>query len=412
MPESLSQLDEVSKHPVFCKSVAKVEVNVSFYDKCLAEDKLAYKTSRRMDLYQRVQFYNRPRFRRIGHEEKRDCQRAMCLLDEWETFGNDDYENSKSLGNVDLLAKAYEEYRRRYQAQEDAKVGGRHLQTMAKALSRMINLKSIILCDRDWERSPPGSPFSDEALTRICLQRMPWKRALGAPPGAPPVDILPGLFKTLSGIGTCLHTFKVAVSPPNDLAVLQMSEDSQQHIRSVLKQSQELSMVISSWNRQDSLIVDNSRPKREMLQLASVTTAVFDAPDIQRLELSLGDYPVFYQVPQISFSEMVPTKVWPHLYTVSLHHVPFHEKELAAFVDRQQTTIRSLTMNEAYLLSGTWADSIDILRRFEKLNHVSFTWPKGGEFGKAPQHHGTYPTGAVETYILRGGQNPLRSLGN
>lgn len=73
-------------------------------------------------------------------------------------------------------------------------------------------------------------------------------------------------------------------------------------------------------------------------------------------------------------------------------------------------TLKKLRLEYIYLLSGKWADMIEVIRCLDKLEEVSCYYPGGGEFAPGfSDHH--YPHYKVTEYILRKRtQNPLIGL--
>lgn len=154
--------------------------------------------------------------------------------------------------------------------------------------------------------------------------------------------------------------------------------------------------TVDSWERQSSLAVDNSRPLDEIQHLGNLTRAFFDVPDLQSLTLRFVDYPVFYKIPQISSSQILPQRTWSRLHTFVLSFIPFHQREAIDLIERHRQVIKKLTMEGSYLLIGTWMDIIESMRQLEKLDTVSCKWLKGAGFGR----NSTFPEQAVADYIL------------
>jgi hypothetical protein len=443
--DSLARLENISRHPIFRKSIRTVNINVSYYDAKLATD---------MNLF------------------SRNCGTHLRhLVDRWEHFGGSsallpqadpevtygiwlgptlpsfevDLDGEKA-NRLAFLRGVYDEYQRRWEDQEEAKCGGRHLEKICDALLKFPGLLSITLCDtpsrwkrtkkfdvsqiRMWdepktsqpafqgaddsddesERSYHSSMFSDQSVADICLSSSRWKGTFTtAFITEPPSDIIPGLFEIFEENSIRAKSFDIRVSPPNDLRCLQLTEAQQDSIRNVVGHSQCLSLHMNSWARKDSLGEDNSRSREEMLALCSFTKPFFSSQNMQSLELELETYPVFYEIPKISLLDIFPLdQSWTHLKHVTLGYIPFKVEDLNAFVNTTRNTLTSLKLDFPYLLNGSWVDVLDAFRGFADLQSFDLIYPKGAEFGNRNAQFRNWPAEEIKMYALKHRQhNPL-----
>lgn len=63
--------------------------------------------------------------------------------------------------------------------------------------------------------------------------------------------------------------------------------------------------------------------------------------------------------------------------------------------------MKKFDISGPYLLLGSWVDSVEHLRRLDKLEQVNFQYPKGGEFGDNPRYSHGYLHDEVAKYLLR-----------
>ena len=242
IPESLSRFEDISKHPVFRESISQVEVNISFYDIGLAEDRHAYRSYCQDRMLETMECYETfGAFRNQAKMEvsRRNIPTGYRIYKEWNDFGKEKEDTSKTLPSLTLLENLYQKYCRCYETQQFAKADGQHLRIIGEGLLRMPMARSINLSDKDksrqeWETC--HTCVSDEAISQWCLRRMSLTDAVGAPP----VEILPELLKTLSILKIHPTNFEVEVTAPKDMSLLQLSVDIQDHIRRALLQSQHL----------------------------------------------------------------------------------------------------------------------------------------------------------------------------
>jgi hypothetical protein len=412
--DSMSRLEAISRHPVFSKSIRTVQINISFYDALLANDFTLFAKCCTSKLLNSAESFDRLLWKDGDEEIKLASQNAWRTYNEWSAFIDGEYdEDDPTTGQV-LLQKAHREYRRRFDDQESVKRNNEHLGRIGAALQQLEGLHTLVLDDCDYRRSIREwiSEFSDEGLMEGCLTATPWKGArYHTETASPPVELIPDIFSTLLRFSIFPAKLGVCITPPNDLAALQMPEEKLNCITRVLHRAKELSFIVRSWSRQDSLAVDNSRPLNEILHLGNLTCAFFDVATLQHLCLMFEGYPVFYETPQISMSQILPlTRTWSQLHTLELSHIPFHPGEAVTLAARHRMVIKRLDMFEMYLLSGRWVDTIEIFRSFEKLEQVKWRYPRGGEFGRGG-YSVRCPEGAVEEYILRKAEkNPLTEL--
>ena len=426
--DSLARLEAISQHPLIAKSVRTVEINLSFYDVLLAKDFSLFVKCRTSDLSRKAEWFERlslgPYSNRSKEEEeevKIDYAKACKAEKEWTAVGKEDYDKENLTPCQMILQEAHQEYYRRFDDQELAKRDNGHLARIAVALRRFTGLQGIVLSDdprkrrfsqveklntTTQEKSKPDdkSSFSDAALKSSCLTAFHWKGAFFiAETGPSPAQLIPDIFTALQHSSVFPSKFDISISPPNDLAVLQMSSDQLRCISHVLHKAVRLSFSVDSWARQDSLATDNARPYSEIQHLGNLTRAFFDVESLESLKLSFGNYPCFYEVPEISLAQILPlqTRTWSHLQTLELQHIPFHQYEVRTLAERHSKTVKKFDISGPYLLSGSWVDSVEHLRSLDKLEEVNFQYPKGGEFGNNSRYSRGYPDEEIMKYLLR-----------
>lgn len=378
---SLTRLEEISEHVAFSGSVRSVKINVSFYDKNLADDFALFAKFCARELLQSLNMYELFTRFNPGHysieeaEAEAEFQRGKTALEDWELISESadgKCNPEKPMGKQVLLYNAHREYARRYQDQESVKHDNEHMQRIGACLKRFNNLRAVLIDDSSYRfdykstlGSEQGHKFSDEALTESCLRAMHWKGAFPpSRPALPPVELIPSLFDTLKHFSIFPSEFQITFTPPHDLTVLRMSESQLLCISHVLRHAKKLSFNVNSWARLDSFGGDNTRPLEEIQHLGNLTRAFFDVPDLQSLTLTFGNYPVYAEIPQISSSQILPQRTWSSLHTLILSHIPFYEHERIDLIERHRQTIEKLTMEGLYLLTGAWADVVERMRQF------------------------------------------------
>lgn len=230
-----------------------------------------------------------------------------------------------------------------------------------------------------------NSPFSDDdLLENYCLKASEWKgSSTTSNLTTPPVEIIADLLEALSESSMPpLAKFKIFITPPNNLRIMQLFKPRRRSIQKALKLSRELTCEVRSWRRKESLAEDNSRPREEMLGLCCLTTPLFSSENLTSLTLAFQDYPTWYEIPQVSLADILPLDTaWPRLQELNLSHIPFKVSELEVVVERLKATLRAFTANSIYLLDGSWVKALSVFRGFESLGSFVLTSPRGQVFG-------------------------------
>jgi hypothetical protein len=410
---SLFIFETLSQHPVFSKSIRNVKIDVSYYDAKLAEDRGLFGRHCGSNLYRRLECYERSTS--FTEEEEDPTQRLWPVSDEWERVDTQAAHLEETCTETErLLLDAHSHYNQLYLDQEQVKQDGAHIQRICVALERFSNLMSITIDDSPYysPRAWPGD-FSDEELLEDCLRPSAWQGSfITAPLTSPPVEIIPELFQALGKTSVRPTKFRILISPPFNLRSMQLSEPACQAIQTVISQSRHLVCKVGTWARKDSLAEDNSRPREEMVALCSLTAAFFNAPNLTTMEVVFDGYPAFYETPQVSLVDILPLSEnsWPHLRVLSLRYAPCRMEELGVLV-KALRKLKSLEITAAWLLSGTWTNSLDILRGFEGLQNVCFKYPHSGDWSDRGMFVGGVLEEEIRQYVLGlRERNPLRGL--
>jgi len=91
--------------------------------------------------------------------------------------------------------------------------------------------------------------------------------------------------------------------------------------------------------------------------------AVLDTASIQMIWLNLDFLWDKENLPSFSLGSILTLRTWQKLYSLSTSGLPLHLAELARFADRLSPTAKNMHMTNTYLLSGTWAEVLDTLRK-------------------------------------------------
>lgn len=151
--ESLLRLENFAKNPVISSGVKIVDINVSYYDESLATDRALFAEhcarSWSWDLARAEQYGG------LGINYASDDYTVR----QWYQMAEDDFVEDGCNERQDFLLKAFEEYFRRWEEQENLKADGKHIVRVAEALSRFSNLQLIDINDSAWNSNSGRTPF-------------------------------------------------------------------------------------------------------------------------------------------------------------------------------------------------------------------------------------------------------------
>ena len=415
---SLTRLDDISKHPVFSKSVQNVHFSLCYYDAKMANDRAFFARCCASSLCRTTECYERGAFFASDDDNDgsmEDIGKGYRVYDEWQILAKGEYDADLPNDAQKILLRAHDEYRRLFDDQESVKVDDSHIERIERALSRFPAVRSVTIDDQthgNTDGAEDGGDdlwFSDQALQQQCLQRSMWKGPFNNIGASPPVDMIPKIFKALSNSRVRPTSFRINFYAPNDLRVFNFAPDELRQVSLVLQNAKHLTFDVQSWMRQDSLAVNNDRPHDEILHLGALTTAFFDTPSLQTLRLRFHNYPCFHEIPQISLCDLLPRRQWPQLHHISLDCIPMRVQELARLLDGKEDTIRSMSLKSCYLHDGLWAEILDVLRRLNVLENINLKYPYGREFKDSRAIYSKdYPEDQIGLYVLgRDLPNPL-----
>jgi hypothetical protein len=82
--------------------------------------------------------------------------------------------------------------------------------------------------------------------------------------------------------------------------------------------------------------------------------------------------------PFVSLGSIITLRPWRNLWCLYWRNVPLHLTELEQFIDQLDTPIKLMGMHSMHLLSGSWAEGLDVLRK-KSTAYSRFEHPSGAE---------------------------------
>ncbi|PGH34960.1 hypothetical protein GX50_02198 [[Emmonsia] crescens] len=434
--KSISTLEAVSNHPIFRKSIKTIKLCLCFYadvqdqltrigliSECDRRFHSIWLTSTRVFNATQRTVEESEQFERIQVRIGK-IKHALSSL-ELEAIGA--ASAGLDFAAVRMITNAFDVYKTRFVDQQVAIKDDTHLTRIGAALSkfrRPLSFEIFGYIRTSNEIDPRSCSIattmewldSDEACSDMALNVMTSRGQYLT------FDIerrfawtFKGIFVQLSKQKIFPSRLTVDLDAPKCLQLFRPKKAEHDAISSVVQSAEHLSFVVRWWTKQDlnfGVVISSEQHYQEMKHLASLTKAFFKTESVRSVDLDMHDYTLHINPPYISLYELLPDCEWPQLQALSLVAVPFHERELRKLVDRHRKSLKILDMDGLQILSGSWRNSLQILRELDNLEEVSYRWPVGGEYGSGSYEDDLvfrFSETAVCQYLLKikGAENPL-----
>ncbi|PSS13293.1 hypothetical protein M430DRAFT_267445 [Amorphotheca resinae ATCC 22711] len=423
---SLLRLEEISRHPIIRKGVRGVRVLLHFYDSGLANDIWTFADHNAGQLREETELIERSAPSTLLNSSKEmileAAKKVRPILESWEGFVRgtpDDPACENDLRYRMLLRRAHEEYRRRFADQERLREDGSFIRAVAAAIARMPTAKRLELRDEDFNSTMRRAGYfaqadDNEVLVQDMLLPITWEEARLHGLGQPPAEVLVKLPGAIHKAGALLTGLDIEVSPPEDYAVPAPSEEDCHDLTAAVQK-------LKTFNFRTRCLKGPSfwpaREPAEVEDLGRFLTALLDTESMEDVRLSFNSLWDSESPPLFSLGYTITLRTWQNLRFLSLDAVPIHLAELERLIN-QLDRPKIVRIDGMHLLSGSWAEGLDILRR-KFTNYSSFNNPSGAEcevlsdeekeaiFARPPTDR--WATTRAERYLLGYiDQNPFR----
>ncbi|KAI1484967.1 hypothetical protein F5X96DRAFT_383593 [Biscogniauxia mediterranea] len=432
-PPSLSRLAEVARHPAIRKGVRGVRVLLDFYDPALADDFWRFVGVRKDDLRKSINdMQARLRHVRTSHagwsasrrneffdQMRAELQAKRALLKSFDGFGEDmaaaQPTDEQSLHYRKIFESAHREYRRRLEEQQRIQKSGTFVQDVASAIAMLPAVRVLQLCDRR-QRLAPGA--DTESLYSVMIGPMEWAQATRHRLGTPPVDLMVKVISALGKKKVSLTTIDIEVSPPADYSVLSVSDDDCRNLSAAARKLRHFSFGPPPFSR------TNQQPRKpeEGRQLVRFTNALLNTDTLRTVNVDFSCLRVKDMPSPFNTGAIDTSRASQNLNLMCFSNMSIHLQDLEQYGPSEEL----IWLNGLHLLSGTWAEALDILReKYNKLNGVGchemmLLDPTGAECNSLPEDKyieifsKVLPQGGsrAENFIWGFiGANPLRDWG-
>lgn len=159
-------------------------------------------------------------------------------------------------------------------------------------------------------------------------------------------------------------------------------------------------------------------PEAEVEHVKTFLRALLDTPSLEDLSLDLTFLWDHDNMPSsTSLGSIFTFRSWTKLHNLFWRICPLHLEEFKQFISNLPASIEFISPYATHLLSGTWAEALDVLRG--KARYTTIEYPSGGELEGMPkedreniflrQRGRRESDSKAEQYIAgRIEQNPLR----
>lgn len=401
-PSSLAHLEEVACHPLLSKGILAVRVHLNYFSVDIATNILFFTLLAIEHLEETLDFH-RFRYQHDPDEEifgmPREklgpaIEKAELILEEWSNFldvlrdsGRDpDIIEEKIAKSKEVagLASAHEIYREKYLAQESVLKEDTFVRAIVTAILKMPTAKRLFVGDsfRDFDNGrfdyvklfvdavedPKGLAAAGTVLAQS------WDGARSKQLDDQPKEILLQLLLSVFNNGIPINYLCVELSPATELSIPATKEQLQQ-LTAGTERLRVFVFRCSAPEIDRGPTVDHGL--EEIASLGSFISACMGGRALRRLDVRL-DFTLDESGPQspASMGSLLALRQCPDLKILHLSHYPLHLSELKTFLKGLNGPL-DITLDNGLLLSGTWAEALDLIRG--KTIWGSVTEPRGAE---------------------------------
>ncbi|KAF0329455.1 hypothetical protein GQ607_003404 [Colletotrichum asianum] len=387
--ESLSRLENVSKHGVFGKAIKRVRLVMGYYSRMATTTAATFsyyasETMNRAFLSRELDWgvgVSRnphesnfiPFFGNLSKADKEKLFRLRGRLSELS-------EDSDSLAEEELAWKAYNRYIQRHQEYQGLMGGDHFVRRVTEAIALLPRAHRLDVYDythepNDWRHKyvSTGRVTSDESLIELLAAPMEWNRlAADFNPGQnPSVDALGKLLPALGKAGVRLKAFEMNVTPPIDFKPLfSQTEEARLHTNELLRDVWFLRLCIKArpmFAVTDGDGISNFWPCRsadEDKALDGFIDTLLSSESLGWLQLNFEDLILEKGAGGWFLPAVMKPRRTSHPCRMDLLHVWLDSGMMDAFLGDGPLF---LTLGAPIMKHGTWMEALTIMR--QKFKH-------------------------------------------
>ncbi|KAI0555549.1 hypothetical protein F4679DRAFT_524331 [Xylaria curta] len=358
---SLARLDEISRHPFISRGVRAIKLCLGpFYDSVITHDIRAFAAYQVSRLSPYIQIWDTFVDREIygltsTKIYQKAIKKAVALAESWEKLAAQGVDTN--CAEHLLILKAHAGYLQLYEDYEA--LSGSVVQTIASAMVRIPTATWIKVDDNpsSWSMGylRPEDLDQEDSLLDHLLLPTGWSDARKYMLGPPPFHLIGELLLSIQQLGISLKGLCIETPPPTGLFSTSNTAITPELgvLCTVVKQLETISFRprTNIWDQYWT-----ERAPEEWVDFIDFLIHLMRTRSLRKIDLN---FDFIGPPPQLSMARLLLSYTWPNLQDLYFNG-PFHFKELKAIVKSLGRTVKLQWCG--YLMSGSWADVLDLLR--------------------------------------------------
>ncbi|KAI1464202.1 uncharacterized protein F4812DRAFT_462952 [Daldinia caldariorum] len=357
---SVRRFLDMSQQPLIAHGVRTIRVLLHYYDRALAESLQIYGFHNALKIHDvQIVYPSRARDeieREIRIQERYETDRRLVNIQ----IGQLNYGSFER-----MLRSAHDIYRSFYEEQEYLQKQKLFSYCITRGIARMSGVRELEFCDGKIHMPSIRNMRRPDKMLQMMIAPHTWFESVYHGLKSPPSEVIVDLPLILGEIGVQLPSLRIEVLL-NKSNLGELNQKFLTNLAATMTNLKNFACIQKPEHRYD-------RRAPTPLSIPGYVRAMLDGSNIE--EIHLYNYPkgggcTFDSIPQI---------YWPNLKRVRLGRAHFHSTCLCRFLHGCNPVVfKHLHIREMILLDGTWAETLDILRR-SNLVHVTIYRPLGGE---------------------------------
>lgn len=373
-PKSLERLDGMSRHPAISKGICRLVVSVDSYNADIARGVGSFTIACIQELARLRDMIPRdyPLLREFA-----EIRRSWVAFTESLT---EDYDDGAHINvhHVNSLYNGYLRYHNLFQEQQAVLRGDRFPQAIASAIGRMNCLDDLVIKDRS--RSCDNSELNSATFRHrlanlardpitlvedMMLHTVWWQKARVMGVDNPLTKLLYEIPLAIHQAGSSLAHLKFDLTPPH-IFELNLDSDRMSQLESFAQNLQSFKFSVRAELKN---VWRPSRSHEENTDLSRFLTAFMRSPKLDSMALDFAfqerdclELNRTHDPDRTSIGLLVIPLPSPELQNIHLKNCSLHLRELRGLIDHLSSGQVVLGLWYVYLLSGTWADVVELLR--------------------------------------------------
>lgn len=253
--------------------------------------------------------------------------------------------------------------------------GGKFSWIVGSAIARMSGARKLDIGDADYELIPSRVLMSRGvdpwvALRRLILQPMTGYHAKKYGLDLPDYQCVIDVIDSVRSAGASLNNINMNLETLGCPGTLTVTSGMRQEFSSGLQQLKAFAFRC-----------EGSLDEQDMNSLNEFLSVCLDAPNLKKLDLDMRG--AADQTTRVDVGKIMGSKSRHELTDVYFGQVAMDFSSLVLFLKRLPETMYSLHLDDVRLLSGTWKQALDALRK-NKYDFVKLKAPHGAECDEMP----------------------------